>query len=421
MGVGIDSDKTAAAAAPSRRAPPPIPPRKRDSQLSIIVRKDSEQRLVQTKENSNEDQGSSLREKQPPKDQDSSPEEKRPPPKEASKSPASSPGSSTGSDKTEKTGKPVKNPEKPEPAAEGKDVEAAPVRHVSNGDDVRGEGHVQRPHDVRLPEIPNGSAPSTSSVEKPEVVEAASEVIEATSEIIEATSEVISRSSEAPSSECSGAKPEDRERDRQGEEGRPDRKGVDQQPKSEPRPRGGQAEEDIGRDSESDSEEVKPLLKERGEGTKGRTGPGFGEGTKSAPFGSEGESIPLLSSSEEKETSIDRCADGGESSKSNLGDVKLSQEIPSVEQKKSSEAVLGSNKTSEVVEEESLEEKKRLERKEQRTFISEKSEAKTTPTRPEQAPTPSPPPPQPTPLGMELSICLLNSWSVPGKRDKFDS
>ena len=417
MGVGIDSDKTAAAAAaaPSRRAPPPIPPRKRDSQLSIIVRKDSEQRLVQTKENSNEDQGSSLREKQPPKDQDSSPEEKRPPPKEASKSPASSPGSSTGSDKTEKTGKPVKNPEKPVPAAEGKDVEAAPVRHVSNGDDVREEGQVQRPHDVRLPEIPNGSAPSTSSVEKPEVVEAASEVIEA-------TSEVIARSSEAPSSECSGAKPEDRERDRQAEEGRPDRKGVDQQPKSEPRPRGGQAEEDIGRDSESDSEEVKPLLKERGEGTQqGRTSPGFGEGTKSALFGSEGESIPLLSSSEEKETSIDRCADGGESSKSNLGDVKLSQEIPSVEQKKSSEAVLGSNKTSEVVEEESLEEKKRLERKEQRTFISEKSEAKTTPTRPEQAPTPSPPPPQPTPLGMELSICLLNSWSVPGKRDKFDS
>ena len=36
----------------------------------------------------------------------------------------------------------------------------------------------------------------------------------------------------------------------------------------------------------------------------------------------------------------------------------------------------------------------------ERTFISENSEDKTTPLRPEQAATPSPP----TPLGMELSI-----------------
>ena len=383
-----DTDKVAAA--PSRRVPPPIPPRKRDSQLSLIVRKDSEPRLVQQQQNSKDDlpslppQGSEADSKDGgggerekgrgvnSEQEGSSLEEKRRPPEETPESPASSPGSG-----------------KPQVAARGKDV--------SNGgsrDDVKGEGEVQRPHEggthVRVPEVANGSAPSSSTS-------------------FLGTSE---EGKKAPSSECSGAKPDtgdlNRDRERQADQGqqRPDPKSESE---SERRPRdtGGQAEE-IEKDSESDSEERTPLLKERGEGSA-IPSPGFGEGAKGDPFGSKGDSLrkPLLSTSEEKETALDRCEDKSESPKSKLDDVKR-QEIPSVEQNKSSEAV-GSNKTSEVdAEEESLDPesaKKRSEDKEEeeeRTFISENSEDKTTPLRPEQAATPSPP----TPLGMELSIWL---------------
>ena len=272
-----DSDKTAAAAAgaaPSKRVPPPIPPRKRDSQLSI-VRKESEQRLAPQQPNSKDD----LPPEGPEGDlkdgggdekgraaisqrRGSTPREKQRPLEETHEGPASSSGSAGSG--------------KPEVAPRGKDVEESLVFcRVSNGgsrhDDVRGGGHVQGPNeggaDVRLPEIPNGSAPSsfhgTSVLEK-----------------------------RAPSSECGGAKreAEDRERERQAElvnldqQHRPD---PESESESEPRPRVAVGRpEEIERDSESDSEEGKPLLKERGEAS-----PGSGEGTKSAPFGSEGDAI----------------------------------------------------------------------------------------------------------------------------------
>ena len=279
-----DSDKTAAAAdaAPSRRVPPPIPPRKRDSQLSI-VRKESEQRLAPQQPNSKDDlpalpaegpegdlkDGGGGDEKGRAANSErrgSSPPEKQRSPEEApEEGPASSPSGSAGSGKPE-----VKV------APRGKDVEESLVGRVSNGgsrhDGVRGGGQLQRPNeggaDVRLPEIPNGSAPSSlhgTSVEK-----------------------------SGPSSECGGAKreAEDRDRERQAELVNLDqqhRLEAESESESEPRPRVavGRVEE-IERDSESDSEEGKPLLKERGEG---RDSPGLGEGTKSAHFGSEGDAI----------------------------------------------------------------------------------------------------------------------------------
>ena len=278
-----DSDKTAAAAAdaaPSRRVPPPIPPRKRDSQLSI-VRKESEQRLAPQQPNSKDDlpalpaegpegdlkDGGGGDEKGRAANSErrgSSPPEKQRSPEEApEEGPASSPSGSAGSGKPE-----VKV------APRGKDVEESLVGRVSNGgsrhDGVRGGGQLQRPNeggaDVRLPEIPNGSAPSSlhgTSVEK-----------------------------RAPSSECGGAKreAEDRDRERQAELVNLDqqhRLEAESESESEPRVAVGRVEE-IERDSESDSEEGKPLLKERGEG---RDSPGLGEGTKSAHFGSEGDAI----------------------------------------------------------------------------------------------------------------------------------
>ena len=85
--------------------------------------------------------------------------------------------------------------------------------------------------------------------------------------------------------------------------------------------------------------------------------------------------------------------------------MKKNQAIPSVEQSKSSEAVsiVGSNKTSEAVAVEVS-----LEAEKERTSISEDGcEAKTTPSRLEQAA---------TPLGMEFSLSpyLSLSWAYGG-------
>ena len=215
-GQTADSFKTAAATAPAKRVPPPIPPRKRDSQLSLVGRKDSQPRLqpVQQQQQHPDTEGTKgdlKGEKERSVDQEGSQEKKIPPEGASDRVP----DPRTAADSAKPKG--------------GNETSEAPARHVSNGDAGKGGGQQEEQRrsndDVQLPVSQNGSS----------------------------------------NSECSGAKNEE-EGDREER-----RRKAEEAVNHESESRVARAEE-IERDSDggedSDSEETKPLLNEKAKEAK---------------------------------------------------------------------------------------------------------------------------------------------------------
>ena len=184
-GQTADSFKTAAV----KRVPPPIPPRKRDSQLSLVGRKDSQPRLPVQQQQQPPDtkgtEGDLKGEKERSVDQEGSQEKKIPP---------------------EGTSEKVLDPvDSEKPQGEQEDVKEPPARHVSNGDADKGGGQEEQKRlndDPKLPVSQNGSSNSECSGAKTEkAVDGAEEAVNHDSESRVARAEEIERDSDGSDSE----------------------------------------------------------------------------------------------------------------------------------------------------------------------------------------------------------------------------